>query len=620
MHKIIQYAWIAALTMATTSNLLAQYPAHKLPAYRTQHEIQLMLNNRKLTPNGGFGKTGVVMPGKVRYPGEFEESQAVCISWNYEYDNNWNVIGVDTSTEYGYISAQLTKYISDELPVWIRITTAADSTKILAKMANLGWPLTNNYHFMITPGDDWWMRDFGPNGIYWGDADSLAFVDVKYYDGRDLDNDFPKAVASYLGVRNIVSALNAEGGNLMSDGFGRVFLSDVVDEANEFILGWDSTQTIDTLSALFGATYPINLKQLKCDGGTGHIDLYTKLVDEQTLFVMEYPSIITATDKKIIEDNYQYLTTLRTTYNRPFRIIRFPMPTGDNGTYNLKSCSQINSDARTYINGITLNKTFIYPSYSDSVTGNQAQTAEATALFQKHMPGYKVIPIDARAASPGGGSIHCITMQIPADNPVLFWHPTIDGFAAIQTSYAIEAKITNRSGIASAVCKWRLRNTGTWNTVSLAADAQGVFRGTIIPGALTINDTLDYFLEAVTNNGKTAVKPITAPEGYYTLQFKGYSTGLTNELITAKNHLFAPFPNPATDELTLTYQTLTKSNSTFSITDITGKEVLLVTKPTTFAGLQSQVIDVRGLNSGLYFCTLILNGERIDTRKFIIKH
>jgi hypothetical protein len=36
------------------------------------------------------------------------------------------------------------------------------------------------------------MRDYGPNGVYWGDKDSLAFIDLKYYDGRDKDDMFPK--------------------------------------------------------------------------------------------------------------------------------------------------------------------------------------------------------------------------------------------------------------------------------------------------------------------------------------------------------------------------------------------------------------------------------------------
>lgn len=590
--------------------------AQRLPAARTATEWEQTLRNGK-QQESQFGKTTNPIPGPIRYPGEFEESQAVCISWSGDYDNFGNMVGVDTTSEFGWVSAQLTKYISDELPVWIRIPRAADSIAILTKMNSLGWPLTQNYRFIITQGDDWWMRDYGPNGVYWGTQDSLAFIDFKYYDGRDLDNLFPQTVANVLNIRNFPTQLNAEGGNFMSDGFGKVFFSDVVTDANDQILGWDSAATMDTVTSLFGGTQNIILKALECDGGTGHIDLYTKLADEQTLFVMEYPNVVTAQDRRIIEDNYQYMTTLRTTYNRPFRIIRFPMPTSDNGTYTRRSCFQINNDARTFLNGITLNKTFIYPSYSDSINGNKNQTIEATQRFEKYMSGYKVIPIDARAVSPGGGSIHCITMQIPASNPVLIWHPSVDGYQAIQPSYRIEARITNASGIAVAQCKWKLRGTTMWNTVNLTAGTNNLFSADITPGNLTETDTIDYYITATTQNGKTVTKPITAPQGYYTMQFKGYPTNV-NELVQAKNHLFGAYPNPANQSITIPVQVLNASEITWIISDITGKEVMRKSASVS-AGLHQERFSVQQLNAGVYLYTVMVNGALLDTRKCIVQ-
>jgi agmatine/peptidylarginine deiminase len=128
-----------------------------------------------------FGKTGFQMPSNVRYPGEFEESQAVLISWAPDWDSQGNVIGVDTYSVYGWISAQCSKYISDELPVWIRVPFAKDTVSIKSWMSKLGWPLVNNFRFYVFAEDDWWARDFGPNGIYYGSKDSVGFIDLKYY-------------------------------------------------------------------------------------------------------------------------------------------------------------------------------------------------------------------------------------------------------------------------------------------------------------------------------------------------------------------------------------------------------------------------------------------------------
>ncbi|MEI6595654.1 MAG: agmatine deiminase family protein, partial [Bacteroidota bacterium] len=342
----------------------------KLPAARTAKEKQLLLQQHPVPDQNMFGKTGFQMPANVRYPGEFEESQAILISWSPNFDNLGNVIGVDTSSVYGWISAQCAKYISDELPVWIRIPFAKDSIAIKAWMNNLGWPLTKNYKFFVLPSDDWWARDFGPNGIYYGSKDSVGFIDLKYYSGRDKDDKCPLYLSQKLGYQNFASTLNGEGGNLMSDGFGKIFFSSVFIEANSspsiHSPTWSKQRTLDTIHNLFNDTGLINLNKLNCDGGTGHIDLYVKLMDEQTMFVAKYPDTVTSPDKKIIEDNYQYLTTLKSIYSRPYRIYRIPDPTKDDGTY-YTTCDSMDYDARTFINGVTANKLFLYPSYSDDV-------------------------------------------------------------------------------------------------------------------------------------------------------------------------------------------------------------------------------------------------------------
>jgi hypothetical protein len=63
-----------------------------------------------------------------------------------------------------------------------------------------------------------------------------------------------------MNIQNFESTVYGEGGNLMSDGFGKVFFSDVFEDANLFQRGWDSTQTVDSLFNLFGNSQHVNLK------------------------------------------------------------------------------------------------------------------------------------------------------------------------------------------------------------------------------------------------------------------------------------------------------------------------------------------------------------------------
>jgi len=617
MSKYLKLTLLSMMMLTQTiSN--AQYK-HRLPAKRTAAEWRLT-QERNSNSVPIFAKKGVTMPEKVRYPGEFEESQVVLISWADLYDDNDKYIGADTVTEWGYVSAQLTEQLQKEVPVWIRAYTPADTITIKAFLNTLGISLYN-YRFIVSYGDAWWIRDFGPNGIYYGNQDSLAFVDLKYYDGRDRDDAYARLIGTQMGLPVFQSKMHAEGGNLMTDGFGKVFFSSRLTNVNTSAVVhnpvWTKNQTFDTIRNLFNATLPAELTTLLCDGGTGHIDLYVKMIDEQTIMVVQYPDTITAPDKKKIEDNLQYLTLLQSTYNRPFRIYRIPHPTDDEGKYSRINCTQMDEDARTFVNGITINKTFIYPSYSYDTSGNFKQTQEVTNLFKRIMPGYKVVPIDSRALSLFGGELHCITMQIPADNPVTFWHPSVDGKQPKLTTYRIVSKITNRSGIQSAVCKWRKRD-GNWNTLNLI-DSSGYFIGDMNIGTASDDDVFEYYIEATTNNGKTARKPITAPEGFYQLYFKSPITANEEIEIKPRDYLFGAFPNPANQFVNIRFTALQPAQAIIQLTDISGK-LVFVKNIEAKAGLNELNIPTELLKPGMYFYSCTLDNATIGTRKLMVNH
>jgi agmatine/peptidylarginine deiminase len=584
-----------------------------LPAAKTKAEYQLMLDNAKKEPV--FLGKGATLPSNMRMPGEFEESKAVCISWAYDYDEFYNILGVDTYTTYGWISAQLAHYISEECEVWIRTWEQNDSIKILTFMESLGWPL-KNYKFFPKQGDDFWIRDYGPMSFYYGTKDSVGFTDMKYYAGRDLDNVFPAYLANKMGYNNYVSALNAEGGNLMTDGYGKMFFSSIIRTENQAINKWTATTTFNTMKSIFGTPSLHELPTLTCDGGTGHIDLFTRFIDEETLMVSKLPAEVTASDKQKIEDSYQIMTGLTSTYNRPYTIYRIPHPTGDDGKHDSVTCDQLNNDARNFINGISVNNSFLFPSYSDEFDGNQKQTDSIVELYKSIMPGYKIIPIDSRDMSPLGGAIHCITMQIPADNPIRIWHPKIQVNKVFQNNFKIIAKCENYSGIKTAKCIYR-KNNDAWQTLNLT-DSAGYHIGILTVSGLTTNDFVEYYIAAESNNGKKVTKPTTAnadAQGYYRIQFEN-GTNLNEVLVTPKNYLFAAYPNPANAQLHIPFQLLEKGNISIKITDITGK-ILVEQSTNAIAGQQENIFNISGFSNGLYFYTLSLNGEIINTRKFL---
>ncbi len=607
---------IIILGLGVNPSFSQQNKFGKKPAYQTEQE-KAMHNTSK---QQDFFKASQykAFPQGIILPGEFEESKAVAISWSFDYDGQGIPSGVDLTSPYADISAQLAQAIQKECTVYIRVLNNGDTTLVKNNMISRGTPLFN-YRFLVSAGDDWWTRDYGPMAFYSKGLDSIGFADMKYYDGRDKDNLFPGQLATTMGYQNYVTQLNGEGGNFMGDGYGRLFFSDVVTKANAsaHATSWSTNQTLDTVRNIFGTPDLSNLPALKCDGGTGHIDLYIKLKDEQTIIASQYPSVITAQDKKIIEDNVQYLSSLKSTYNRPYRIFRVEHPTDDNGTHTRLTCAQIDADARNFINGTTVNNSFIFPSYYDGSTGNAAQHQRIMAFYKRIFPGYKIVPIDSRIMSPLGGAIHCITMQIPVDNPLRIWHPSVDGLVLPQSKYHILVKAMNKSGIQSAICKWRKNANANWTTLNLT-DSSGYWVGDISNANMVGSDSVEYFVKVIANNGKTASKPITADSGgYYTMRV-AWVSGVT-DLVESKNHLFNAYPNPATNLVNIDFKLIHNGSAQIQIMDINGKVVFSKDFESLSEGLHQTQIYTTNFAPGMYLYQLVVDQKPVMSKRLIVE-
>lgn len=531
--KIILTCVIILITSAWVKSQVKKYPL--LPKYQTEQEKKLARLHPKDEPKILLGADR--LPESFSIPAEFEELQAVVISWpRDEIDGS-----PDVSSFYARLFAKVANGIQQEIPVWIRLDEKSDTTAILNYMIKNKTPL-KNYRFFYSPGNTFWMRDFGPLGFYYSDQDSLAFLDLNYYPERDLDDEFPIHLGKELGYNVYSSKLNTEGGNFMIDGLGKAFYSDRIIFDNTAPDGienqWTDVDVTDTLSRIYNADL-LELRSLECDGGTGHIDMYIKLIDEETIIATEYPAAVTAQDREIVAENLKRIKDNLTSHGREYIIHYIPFATNNSGNYNL-TCSKQNDDARGFINGITLNKTFLFPSFSSTQSGNVALDSTVTQLYRKLMPGYKVIPIDSRQLTILAGAIHCITMQIPAENPIRFIHANIrSNQDATAKKYPIKAQITNRSGIKEAKCFWRKRGESIYKSITLA-DSSGYFVGAIPNEGFSQNDTIQYYLFAESNNGKNMTKPIVAPEGYIEFTF-AKKASISESIRQAK---FTVYPNP----------------------------------------------------------------------------
>jgi agmatine deiminase len=70
--------------------------------------------------------------------------------------------------------------------------------------------------------------------------------------------------------------------------------------------------------------------------------------------------------------------------------------------------------ASSYLNYLVTNGLVLVAKYGDLYPDMAATDAEAVGILRQAFPGRQVVAVDSRAINVGGGGIHCITEQMPA--------------------------------------------------------------------------------------------------------------------------------------------------------------------------------------------------------------
>lgn len=265
--------------------------------------------------------------------------------------------------------------------------------------------------------------------------------------------------------------------------------------------------------------------------------------------------------------------------------------------------------------------------YDESLSGSQRGDVDgnkaAIEIMKQRYPGYEFEEIDVREFDGFGGAIHCITKQIPAENPVRIYHDPVRWWNTASNASAPTYRVIaqNRSGIASASVFYRTSGETAWQEAVLTADEGNMFTAQInLPE--TTRDTLEYYISATSNNGKTITKPMTAPKGFYTTVYGSDVNGISEESVYASlNTLPASelegigqvYPNPANDMAQIAFSEELSADVNIKLVNAKG-QVLLFDK--VKRGDTNLRIDVSKLKSGIYW--LIFNSDNGSAARKVV--
>lgn len=362
---------IGALTQGQGAALAAQqWPTdgEPLPNWATEEELEIL---REANARGLIAVRAASQPpaGDFRVPAEYEPTQAVLLTW------------AGYTSALGEIAAHVA---SSAAEVWV----VGGPNSINGVPASLYRRLGFSYNTV-------WTRDYGPIGINEG-SQELGIIDTTYrhYASRQADDAIPCQLAGTANAECYTTALILDGGNFMSDGTGNVFMTRRTYEWNTSM----SEQQVDqNLRDYFGAStihvFDYATSGSKPADGTGHIDMFVKLLDECKVLIAETDQ---APYKEPLQAAADYFSGLECgSDGETYQVFRIPGWASDETWY-------------TYTNSLIVNDTVIVPSYSG------ADNEGAREIYQGALPGYTVALVNTDASITSGGSVHCVTKEIPA--------------------------------------------------------------------------------------------------------------------------------------------------------------------------------------------------------------
>lgn len=551
----------------------------QLPHQMTEEEIPLMSIYQA---EGSLQGIPVPPDFEVRTPAEWEEADAIMITW----------------TQFTSVLREIVRHAQDAAEVII----IADSPTQVASYLSQGGVTMNNVTVLTENFNSIWCRDYGQWSIYREDVGELNLVDFIYNRPRPADDAVPQAIADFFDLEMYETTeapydLIHTGGNFMTDGLGTGFSSTLITEENP---GKTEAEIDGIMNEFMGIERYIKMQTLPYDE-IHHIDMHMKLIDEETMVVSQYPPAIA--DGPQIEANIEMVVANYNSYfGGEYEIVWLPAPADANGDYPNQG-----GDYRTYTNAIFVNTTLLVPIY-DTETDE-----EALNIYRDLLPAYNVVGIDCNQIIPALGALHCITKLVHSDDPLLIVHQKLkESFD--EPGYQVEARIQHASGIDAATTYYKVDTASSFSSVDMTLiDASNNMWAADIP--LHFNGTqLDYYIEAEAVSGKQQVRPMTAPEGFYSFEINNEfidSTDLASgvqDLFFTENS-FSMSPNPVQESAIVTADFLEVSNIKIALTDLEGREVARLFEGPIQTGLQSFNWNRNDLPSGMYLLSIQSNQQ-----------
>lgn len=334
-----------------------------------------------------------------RLPAEWENQDCVILAWPHE------------NTDWAYILPEARRCIAEI------VRAIADAGECVALVGPAEFCLdsireqnfdSSRVRFFDLPTNDTWARDFGPITV---ESDgSKLLLDFKFNGwglkfAADKDNLITSRLnALGLFAHRVENRLNfvLEGGSIESDG------KDTLLTTAECLLSpnrngqCNREEISEYLRKAFGLNHILYLNHgaLIGDDTDSHIDTLARLAPNDTIIYCG-PGDADNPNHQELAKMKEELSTLRTPSGQPYNLIELPLP----------DVIEIDGEIlpATYANFLITPTLILMPTY-----GQAQKDMLAAQVLKIAFPEHDICGIDCIPLIRQHGSLHCVTMQIPA--------------------------------------------------------------------------------------------------------------------------------------------------------------------------------------------------------------
>jgi agmatine deiminase len=371
-------------------------------------------------------------------PGEFEKHIGTIMIWPVR-PGSWPYGGIEAQKIFTQIAKEIAKH--EVMYMLADKEHAKDAAKSLdADIIDVQNGETvpdtsfkegsSNIHVLVIPTDDSWARDVGPTFVT-NKRGSIRGIDWKFNAwGGDIDGLYPDYENDNAAASKICKALDTdvydaqdfvlEGGAIHSDGEGTVIVTESCLLSKGRNPKMSKAKITDKLCSMLGAKKVIWIPYgIYNDETNEHVDNVCAFTKPGEV-VLAWTDDTDDPQYKMSAADLQVLISTKDAKGRKLKVHKLLIPKKpvcikeeELEGYEFaegEDTRQVGERlAASYVNFYICNEAVIVPQFGD--VNDKAAIKKLKALF----PDREVIGIPARQIIVGGGNIHCITQQIPAN-------------------------------------------------------------------------------------------------------------------------------------------------------------------------------------------------------------